>query len=171
MRLIFALTALLAAALPLSAMAQAAEASAAYKLKQEEPPTGSSIKRDATISSFPYDKPYSQLSERDKQRLRALYEQMGPDDEPPFPLRGYKSIFKSLATVQSRLLVAGELDIAVIVDSEGNGTGVKVYKSPDPEMTKVVATLMMLERYKPALCKGAPCAQEFPLRMNFTLAH
>ncbi|CAN7217612.1 energy transducer TonB [Pseudoduganella sp. LjRoot289] len=161
----------LAAAMSQSASAQAPDGKPVYRMKAEEAHVGTNIKRDAAVFRLPYDKPYAQLSAEDKAIVRGVYERMGPDDEPPFPLRGYKTIFKALSTVQGKLQAQGELDIAVIVDPQGNGTGVKVYKSPDPEMTKVVATLMMLEKYKPALCSGQPCEQEFPLRVSFTLEH
>jgi hypothetical protein len=169
MRLAPTLILALTAALPLSASAEWAEEKPVYRMKADEPHVGTYIKRDAAIFRIPYDKPYAELSDEDKRTLRAVYEHMGPDDEPPFPIRGYKTIFKALSEVQAKLLVKGMLDIAVTIDAEGNGTGVNIYASPDPEMTRVVATLMMLEKYKPALCGGKPCAQEFPLCVNFTL--
>jgi len=161
----------LAAFLPTCASAQSADQEPEYKLKSDNPRTGTHLRHDVAISRLPYDKTYAQLSDEDKRMLRALYENMGPDDEPPFPVRGYKTIFKALSEIQSKMLVTGMLDIAVIVDANGEGSSVKIYSSPDPEMARVVATLMMIEKYKPALCSGQPCEQEFPLKVNFTLKY
>ncbi len=163
----------LAAALsmPIPASAQASDDRPVYKLKSEDPYTGTSIRHDLTVSTLPYNKTYAQLSEEDKLQLRSVYENMGPGDEPPFPLRGYKTLFKAMHTVQRKLMEKGDLVIVVNVDAEGNGTGVKVYKSPDPELTQVVSTLMILEKYKPALCKGQPCAMDFPLHLTFTVKY
>jgi hypothetical protein len=161
----------LAAFLPLSALAQPADQKPEYKLKSDTPHTGTHLRHNLAVSRLPYDKTYTQLSDEDKHMLRSLYENMGPDDEPPFPLRGYKAIFKALSVIQQKMLVSGKLDIAVIVDANGEGTSVKIYSSPDPEIARVVATLMMIEKYKPAMCSGQPCEQEFPLKVNFTLTH
>ena len=160
---------LAAAVLPLSASAQPAEEGPVYKLKADSPRIGTNILHNLIVSRLPYDKTYAQLSADDKRMLRGLYEHMGPDDEPPFPLRGYKTIFKALSEIQGKMLVVGELDIAVMVDANGEGSSVTIYKAPDPEIARVVATLMMLEKYKPALCSGKPCEQAFPLRAHFSV--
>lgn len=170
MRFVPILNLALAAALPLSALAQPAQEKPLYKLKAEAPHTGTSILHDLAIANFPYDKPYAKLSADDRQMLRALYEHMGPDDEPPFPLRGYKTIFKALSEIQRNMLITGELDIAITVDANGDGTSVTIYKTPDADMARMVATLMMIEKYKPALCSGKPCAQAFPFRAHFTVS-
>ncbi|KQV79767.1 hypothetical protein ASD15_17180 [Massilia sp. Root351] len=138
-------------------------------MKADAPRTGTNILHDLIVSPLPYNKTYAQLSPDDKRMLRGLYEHMGPDDEPPFPLRGYKTIFKALSEIQGKMLVVGELDIAVMVDANGEGSSVTIYKAPDPEIARVVATLMMLEKYKPALCSGKPCEQAFPLRAHFSV--
>lgn len=156
-----------ACTLPLHASAQASEAAPRYTLKESEPRTGSSIKRNFSSSSIPYNKAYADLSDAEKAMLRAHYENMAPDDEPPFPLRGYKTLFRALHAVQERLAVPGVIDLGVMVDEQGKGTSVKVYASPDPELTRMVASLLLAERYKPALCHGQPCSQEFPFKVNF----
>ncbi|WP_157201476.1 energy transducer TonB [Massilia sp. Root418] len=157
----------LASAVPLAAAAQTGEPAPRHTLKESEPPTGSSIKRNISSGRFPYDKAYADLSDADKALLRANYEDMGPDDEPPFPLRGYKAVFKALYEIQRKLAITGVIDIGIMVDAEGKGTSVKVYRSPDPELTRIVAALMIVEQYKPALCHGQPCTQEFPFKVRF----
>ena len=167
MRVTSTLIAVLSAAFHLSAPAQ--PAAEQPQSKADDQPVGSRIKHNEAISRIPYSKAYAQLSEKEKRELRDVYEHMGPGDEPPYPIDGYRYIFQAFAKAQNKLLVEGMLDIAVTVDAEGNGTGVTVYATPDPEMAKAVAMLMMLEKYKPALCGGKPCTQQFPLQVKFSV--
>jgi hypothetical protein len=142
-----------------------------YRMKEDDARTGTLLKRENARLSLPPDKTYAELSDTDKTRLRSMYENMAPDDEPPFPARGYRSLMRAMATVQERLQVAGTVDMGVIVGPDGRAREIKVYGSSDPKLTTVIANVLVLEMYKPALCQGTPCAQEFPFRMNFTLRH
>ncbi|WP_338768753.1 hypothetical protein [Massilia sp. METH4] len=142
-----------------------------YRMKEEEPRTGTLLKRENARLSLPPDKTYAELSESDKARLRGMYEGMGPDDEPPYPARGYRSLLRAMSQVQERLHVTGNVDMGVIVGADGRASEVKVYGSSDPQLTTVIANVLVLEKYKPALCHGKPCSQEFPFRMQFTLRH
>lgn len=142
-----------------------------YRMKEDDPRTGTLLKRENTRLSLPPDKTYAELSEADKARLRGMYENMAPDDEPPFPARGYRSLMRAMSRVQERLQVAGDVDMGVIVGPDGRASEIKVYGSSDPQLTTVIANVLVLEKYKPALCRGTPCTQEFPFRMQFTLRH
>jgi hypothetical protein len=33
-----------------------------------------------------------------------------------------------------------------------------------------VATVLVMQKYKPAMCKGQPCTQEYPFRVDMKLA-
>lgn len=125
--------------------------------------------RDGARLGVPYDKSYAELSAGDKARLRAQYERMDPRDEPPFPAHGYASVIRSVTTALHELRIEGLVDIGVIVDADGRASQVKVYSSPDPRLSTVVANALMLANYKPALCRGAPCARELPFRARFTV--
>jgi hypothetical protein len=142
-----------------------------YRMKEEDSRTGTLLKRDNATLSLPPDKTYAELSDTDKARLRSQYENMGPDDEPPFPARGYRTLVRAMSAVQERLQVAGAVDMGVIVGADGRASEIKVYGSSDPQLTTVIANVLVLEKYKPALCRGTPCVQEFPFRMNFSLRH
>jgi hypothetical protein len=140
-----------------------------YRLKSAEPVTGTLIKRDAAIGGLPFNKPYADLSDEDKARIRGIYEHMAPDDEPPFPLRGFTRLFRQIEVLQRKLRVNGMLDMSVVVGADGLGQTVNVYQSPDDELARSVSYLLMQEKFKPALCHGQPCSQEFPFRINFTM--
>jgi hypothetical protein len=120
---------------------------------------------------LPLNKPYADLSDQEKARIKGIYENMADDDEPPFPLRGFTRLYRSIEVLQRKLGVSGMLDIALLVGADGLGQTVKVYKSPDDELTRSVVYLLMQEKFKPAQCHSQPCAQEFPFRINFTMHH
>ena len=138
-----------------------------YRLKESDAVTGSNIKREIARATIPHDKPYAELSPADKAELRAMYESMGPNDEPPFPSTGYSRLMRALAEVRRRVLITGTFDLGVVVGADGRASEIKVYHSPDPKLTTVVANVLMLEKYKPALCNGKPCIQEFPFIVTF----
>ena len=162
-----ALAAMISTLLPLSALADEQPGSR-YSLKADLPDTGSSIRRDVVTSSrIPFDKRYSELTSEQRELLKRQYERMGNDDEPPFPVDGLGPIYKALAAAQKKLLVEGSMVLFVEVDRGGQATSVSVLRSPDPEMTRVAAAVLMLEKYKPAVCDGAPCKMQFPFRMEF----
>ena len=96
---------------------------------------------------------------------------MRPLDEPPYPIDGLKPVFEARREVQRKLLAEGELSMFVEVDPKGQATAVSVIKSPDPKLTQVVASVLMLTKYKPAVCRGQPCQMAYPLRTTFTVSH
>ena len=139
-----------------------------YSLKEDQPGIGTNIKRDIVSGSVvPLDKTYAQLSRQERDYVRSQYEHMGPNDEPPFPLNGLQPIYKVIAAGQQKLLVTGSMTLVVDINSQGEATSVSVLESSDPEMAKFAASVLMLQRYKPALCNGAPCTMQFPFRIAF----
>lgn len=141
---------------------------ARYSIRQDEPSVGSSIKRDIVAGGLvPFDKRYSELTVEQQRILKSQYERMEDADEPPFPVNGLRPIYLMLASGQQELRVDGTLRIFVEVDSQGRATKVSVLESPNPEMTKFAASVLLLEKYKPAVCNGSPCTMEFPFRITF----
>jgi len=139
-----------------------------YSLKQDQPDTGTSFRRNiATGSVVPFEKRYSELTPEERALVKALYEGLGPNDEPPYPLDGLGPIYKVIAAGQQKLLGTGNLALAVEVNSEGDATSVSVLRSTDLEMARFVASVLMLQKYKPALCNGNPCTMQFPFRISF----
>ncbi|WP_147955668.1 hypothetical protein [Massilia sp. YMA4] len=141
-----------------------APAQQAYKLK-DDAPTGSHLRRDAATGFLPFEKTYAELTEAEKARLRAHYERMGPDDEPPYPKHGLKRLFRTVGQLQGRTHLEGKFDAGVIVGPDGKAIEVRIYESATPEMTQLLSNLLVVEQYKPALCHGQPCTQEFPFRI------
>ncbi|WBS03013.1 hypothetical protein OU994_01515 [Pseudoduganella sp. SL102] len=144
-----------------------------YRMAEQDARVGTNIKRNVALTTIAFNKPYAELPEDEKARLRGMYEQMGPDDEPPFPVNGYAHLMRTLADIRRKVHIEGVFDLGVIVGPDGRATDIKVYQSPDAhsantKLTKLVAGVLMLEKYKPALCEGKPCTQEFPFAVHFT---
>ena len=159
----------LVAACAMLAPAARAQSGPEYALRGDAP-TGSAIRSKlVTGGTLPMNKRYDEFTAEEKEALNRNYESIGPGDEPPFPANGLKSIYASLARAQQKLLVTGDFSLIATVDAEGNVTQVKALGDPDPEMTRVVATILTLTKFKPALCKGVPCKMDFPFRMRFSV--
>ena len=141
-----------------------------YGIKADEPPIGSRIRRDAVGPvSIPVNRTYSELTQNEQSIIRSWYENLAPDDEPPYPKEGTKPVHQMMQKIQAALLVEGKLYLIATVEPNGEVSGVQAIGSPSPELTKLAATALVLTKFKPALCKGQPCRMEFPLWYEFIL--
>lgn len=130
--------------------------------------TGSLIPRPVSTGiDVPLDKTYAQLTPEEQLRVRSLYDSMPDGDIPPYPLHGTRKIIESAEKIQNALLVTGDLTLAVTVSGNGQPLSVGVIRSPDKQMTKMMAEVLLLQKYTPASCKGVPCQMQFPFRMHF----
>ncbi len=156
----------LAICLCMPALAQASEP-ARYTLKQAQPDTGTHIPKNIVESStLPLNKTYAELTPAQQAALRGQYVGMTETDEPPFPAKGLGPIFREVAKGQQKRLARGALVIFVNVDERGVAQSAEVVQSPDRDLSRYVAAVLMQESFKPALCGGTPCAMQFPLRVD-----
>lgn len=151
--------------LALNSAVHAEGAAPTYSIKEE---TGSHIIRKPVQNIYvPPDKTYAELTPEEKQRIKSFYEPMTEEDEPPYPEHGLRAILEAALKLQHGLLVDGAMFLAVSVDASGKGTSVAVYQSPDEQLTRAMAGVLMFTRYKPAICHGVPCKMEYPFRFQF----
>ena len=121
----------------------------------------------AGIASLPYDARYAQLSPAQKEVVRAHYEALSPDDEPPYPVNGVGTLMRPLLQSARHIHMNGRVDAIADVGPDGTVRSVSLYQSPDPVViTPLVTQLLMLQKFKPGLCKGTPCAMPFALRVD-----
>lgn len=147
-------------------LAQASEP-ARYTIKQAQPDTGTRIPKNIVESStLPLNKSYAELTPAQQAALRGQYVGMAETDEPPFPAKGLGPIFREVAKGQQKRLASGPLVILVNIDERGVAQSAEVVQTPDRELSRYVAAVLMREAFKPALCSGAPCAMQFPLRVD-----
>ena len=160
-----------AALVPAGSLALAQDAAPprqGFTIKEDAPRTGSNIKRDEVWGPLPYDKTYAELTPEQQHMLKARYVQMDEGDEPPFPVDGLGPLYKALSKANEIARGGfGKLELEVWVDASGAATKVEILHSPDAKLSQYAGNIAMLTKYKPALCKGTPCAMGFPVRINF----
>ena len=151
------------------AVAQDAPAKAGFNIKEDTPATGSNIRRDAVWGgSLPYDKTYAELSPEQQRIFKSRFVEMPEGDEPPFPVDGLGPLIGAISKASRTVDVGvGRLEMDVFVDETGTTTKVDIVRSPDGRLSKYAATIAMLTKFKPALCKGKPCAMGFPVNLSF----
>lgn len=141
-----------------------------YGIKESSPPLGSHVRRDIIrVANVPINRSYEDLSAEQKKVLKSNYEAMPEADEPPFPSEGLLPIVKALAAKVDSLKIKpkGPITLYADIDSDGKVKTVAMSESPDPELTKIAAYTIMLQKFKPAKCHGTPCAMTFPFSAEF----
>ena len=140
-----------------------------YQLRDDEKIFGFGMGHSAGNADFivPFDKPYEQLSANHQGLLKASYVEMGDTDEPPYPLGGLKALYEPITEGQQRLMASGSFNADVEIDAQGNPIALAVYRSPNKAVTRFVSRIVMLTKFKPALCAGSPCKMGFPVRIGF----
>ena len=117
----------------------------------------------------PFDMTYEQLTSAQQERLRSAYVEMGAGDEPPYPVGGLKALYEPIVEGQQRLMTSGLFRAEVEIDAEGTPIAIAVYHSPSKAVTRFVSNVVMLTKFKPAVCSGSPCKMGFPVRIGFKM--
>jgi hypothetical protein len=139
-----------------------------HQLKEEQVRTGTLlIKNQVTRSEIPLNKTYQELSPEDKAKVHYWYEYIAPGDEPPYPEKGLLPIYKAIGRARNIAPAQGELLMAVTVGPDGKAKEVQVMKSPGKDMTEFVASVLLLTKYKPAICDDRVCQMQFPVAITF----
>jgi hypothetical protein len=134
-----------------------------YGVKESDPKVGTSVRVEIVRSPIPFDKKFDELTPEQMEVLRSKYNELGANDEPPFPADGMHDIGREIARLEAAKQFHGPLVMTVKVDEKGEGKSVAVYKSPDDDFAHSVAVVLMKAKYKPAKCAGNPCTMDFPL--------
>lgn len=121
----------------------------------------------ATTGPFPFDKPYGEMTPEQQAVVKKQYPALEDGDEPPYPLHGLKQIFAWIKQAQQKTLVTGTLRLNVLVGKDGDPVSVKTIGAPSPEIARFAAIVVGKEKFKPAVCHGAPCEMVYPFLMEF----
>jgi hypothetical protein len=139
-----------------------------YTLREEEPLVGTRLRRDQVHGSkVAVNLPYDQLPPADKEALHAWWESIPPGDEPPFPAQGLAAVYDPLRKAHEVLSQPGKLFVVATVGADGTVIDARVYEAPSQKMARFAAQLLLLTKFKPAICSGQPCRMDFPLQMTF----
>ena len=136
--------------------------------------TGTIIRRDlAWDSKIPLDKTYEQFSPEERAAFNGLYEALAPEDEPPFPASGMRPVFNNIRKGQQIVRARGKLNLVVTVDAQGKATQVAdlggVTGANALEMTRFAGSVLLMTKFKPAVCGGRPCQSQFPFVLDLRM--
>ncbi len=138
-----------------------------YHIRFKEPALGTRVIKNMFTLNVPPEKNYSELTEAEKNRVKANFDAMPAADEPPYPVGGVRALYTVISEVQHYWKTEGELEMVASVKADGTVSNVSVYKTPPRwEMAPYVAQILAVQKFKPAICDGVPCAMDFPLKLN-----
>ena len=136
-----------------------------YSLKDAS--LGTMIPQAYMTSNVPFDRTWAQLDSAQKAVVAADYESLPAGDEPPFPRYGLAHLVKPADKFFQTWSWSNGFAASVSVDSLGAVREIKVFESPNPDVTKLLAALLVNEPFKPATCGGEACARDYVLRLAF----
>jgi hypothetical protein len=120
-------------------------------------------------STIPINRRYHELTAEQRAIINSWYEHVALGDEPPFPVDGLQPIHDAIGQAQAEALVKGEMLLLATVNAAGDVEEIKMYRSPSKSMTTFVSGVLVLTKFKPALCSGRPCRMEYPFTFTFSV--
>lgn len=140
-----------------------------YKLK-DIPRIGSHLASDRATSPVPPTATWAQLTEPQKNRIRAPYLALERGDDPPYPLYGRRELFQLIQRLTEKYEgVLGSASVMVTIGADGRAKNGSVYAGDNPALGKLILQTMMVQKYKPASCQGTPCEMGYALDLDYTL--
>jgi hypothetical protein len=139
-----------------------------FGLKADQPLTGSNMLHNVAVGFVPLDAAWEALSPAEKAILRSHYPALDEGDEPPYPLKGTRAFVKAVSGLYSQFTdYRGDALVYVTVGADGIPTHASTDGVSHREFARYLSMLAMMQRFKPALCAGKPCAMIFPIKFNF----
>jgi hypothetical protein len=131
--------------------------------------TGSNV-RFVLARNFPVPpaRAYYQLTAQQQAIVKQSYPILQDADEPPYPLNGHNKMAEELARVLNRLNARGVIRFTVDIDEQGKPVSVSVLRAPSEWAREYVGKIALVNRYKPAVCAGKPCAMTLALEYDFS---
>jgi len=146
--------------------ASAATASARFWLLSGDDPTGSHIRNKVVYATLPLDRGFDELTPDQQRLVRSYYPALDAGDEPPYPLKGGKELYKLLVSLVRHMRMMDDILVYVAVDADANVTSVTTMTTIDTTFRDLIAAGAGLLKYKPAQCGGHPCAGVVPFRLK-----
>lgn len=142
-------------------LSSTAHASKTYRL-MGNPVLGSKMKPVEVVSPIPLNKPYSKMKQEHQAIFRANYSVLKDTEQPPFPKKGLRAIYKPMIKGRVNIEQGGTLFLVAMISENGKVETVTVYETPSEYITKLANTVLLDTEFEPALCSGEPCKMEFP---------
>lgn len=121
---------------------------------------------EVSWANLPLKGRYADLTEPERTRFKAQYEDMPAGDEPPYPREGLERFISNVATAAAAVRDQGLLKFFVTVDSDGNVASVSMAKTDSVELAAAIGGLFRQTKFKPARCGEAACRMDFPLTLK-----
>ena len=157
---------LLLATLPLIALADAPAEVFEYRIHKDT--TGTSLGYTRTVHGpYPFDKTYAELSPAQQAHLKDEYDDLGPNDEPPFPANGLGEVESRMFRMIDKLPDAnpdfmGKILALLRVEPNGSVSAVSFYKGPDNgAMRNLIAGVLMQVPFKPGMRAGKAVPMDY----------
>jgi hypothetical protein len=119
----------------------------------------------------PPDVGYAGLTPEQKRLIQSYYPALEEADEPPYPLDGPMEFYKIMSKVTGALRLRGDVMIYANVSADGKVSTIGLGGLDTPDLRRYAAAGAASLRYKPAICRGQPCAMRFPFRLHLELEH
>jgi hypothetical protein len=116
---------------------------------------------------FPPAASWSQLSPEHQNSFKTWYKALAPGDEPPYPLNGSQGAAKLVGKIRENFPYRGVFNIYVTVGADGKATSARAVGKVPQDIGRYASAFMLTERYKPAMCEGAPCEMTYAAGFMF----
>jgi hypothetical protein len=117
-------------------------------------------------SEVPPDVGYAELTPEQKRLIQSYYQALEEGDEPPYPLDGPAEFYKIMSRISGALRLSGDVIIYANVGPDGKVSTIGLGGLDTPDLRRYAAAGAASLRYKPAICRGQPCAMRFPFRLH-----
>lgn len=135
-----------------------------YSLKGE-PSSGTKVRKIEATSAIPFNKSYVELSNNQQAIFNAQFQDLSANERPPFPVKGLRSIYRPILDKNKSLEYSGVLSLTILVDEKGRVDNVSVVETTSPELEKFAVEALAGVKFDPAVCDGAACSMEFPVKI------
>lgn len=140
-----------------------------YVLK-DRPRIGSHLASDRATSPVPPLATWAQLTEPQKNRVRAPYLALERGDDPPYPLYGRRELVQLIQRLTEKHEgIVGSASVLVTIGVDGKAKNGSVYAGTNPTLGKLMLQSMMVQKYKPASCQGAPCEMGYAVGYDYNV--
>jgi hypothetical protein len=143
-----------------------ATVAAEFSLLSDNEPVGSHIRNKVVYGPLPLDQGFDELTPEQQRFVRSTYPALDAGDDPPYPLRGGKELYKLLVSMIRHIGVKDEILVYVAVGADGGVSSVTTISTLDAKLIDLIATAAGLLKYKPAHCGGRPCAGVVPFNLS-----
>ena len=127
------------------------------------PETGSHLPAKLGTYAVALNRRWADLPPDEQGIIKSYYEAMASGDEPPFPAEGLGTIIGAVVKLCAHRCKNGTVRVVATIDREGVAQTARVLEADQVKVGEFLAQVLLLERYKPAVCKGVPCQMDFPL--------